>query len=143
MTKRDGACLCGAVRIAGDFDDTLQACHCGMCQTWTGGGPLYAVRVKGDLQITGLEATQSYCASKWGERVFCGTCGANLWWKMQGKPVSFVAPGLFAGQGGLTLSEEIFVDHRAAWMAEAPGASQSTEADEKAKLEAYLKGQNT
>ncbi len=143
MTQRDGKCLCGAVRVSGTFEDTLTACHCTMCQTWTGGGPLYAVRVTGSLEITGEDAMQSHHASAWGERVFCGTCGTNLWWKMQGKSVAFVAPGLFAGQDGLTLTEEIFVDHRAAWMAKAQDASQSTEAEEMAKFAAYMKGQNS
>ncbi len=143
MTRREGKCLCGAVQVKGDFEDAVTACHCTMCQTWTGGGPLYAIRVKDDLQVTGEDALQAHHASDWGERVFCKACGTHLWWKMQGKPVAFVAPGLFAGQGGMTLTEEIFVDHRAGWIAQAEGASQSTEAEEMAKFEAYMKGQNT
>lgn len=143
MTARQGACLCGAVRISGAFEDAVAACHCRQCQTWTGGGPLYSVMALGTVEITGTEATASYKASDWGERVFCRHCGTTLWWKMQGKPVTSVAPGLFAGQDGLAVTSEIFVDCRAGWMPPLPGTGQSTQAEEMAKLDVYLKGQNT
>ena len=141
MTRRQGACLCGAVTVSGEFADGVTACHCRQCQTWTGGSPLFTVPAQGEVEITGIGATASYMASAWGERVFCATCGTTLWWKMQGKPVTSVAPGLFAGQDGLAVSEEIFVDCRAGWMPRWPDASQSTEAEEMAKLDAYLQRQ--
>lgn len=133
-----GHCLCGAVRVTVDLThDKMGACHCSQCQRWTGGGPLYAVPVS-SIEIEGEEATRSYKASEWGERVFCKICGTTLWWKMQGKPVQMIAPGLLEDQSALKLTEEIFVDTRAPWMAPVPGASQSTEAEEMAKLAAAL-----
>jgi hypothetical protein len=129
--------------VSGDFEDTILACHCTQCQTWTGGAPLFSVRALGPVSVDGAQATESYRASAWGERVFCGTCGTTLWWKMQDRPISSVAPGLFAGQAGLTVNEEIFADRRASWIPPWPGATQSTEADELAKLNAYMEGQET
>lgn len=142
MTARTGACLCGAVTVAGEFEDVVMACHCRQCQTWAGGSPLFTVPAIGEVTVTGADATASYKASTWGERVFCRHCGTTLWWKMQGKPVTAVAPGLFAGQDGLAVTSEIFVDCRAGWMPPWPTATQSTEAQEMTKLDAFLKGQD-
>ncbi len=140
--RRTGQCLCGAVSFSARIEPGLQACHCRQCQQWTGGGPLFVAHAS-DMEITGQEAQLSYKASTWGERVVCGTCGSTLWWKMQGKPTRSVAAGLLDDQSGLTVTEEIFVDYRPAWLPEFQGATQSTEAQEQAKLEAYLEREKT
>ena len=135
---RTGQCLCGAVKLRFTLPSTgFQACHCQQCQRWTGGGPLYAIRVD-DLAIEGEEAIAAYHASQHGERAFCRVCGSTLYWRLQGKAVRFIAPGLLDDQSDLTLEEEIFVDHRPGWLPAADGASQSTEAEQHALLEAYL-----
>ncbi|MGB0496804.1 MAG: GFA family protein [Rubricella sp.] len=136
-----GGCICGAVRVEGHLaGTTVQACHCTQCQRWTGGGPLLSVRVS-DLKITGEDAISSYRASDWGERAFCGTCGSTLYWRMQGRPIAYIAVGLLDDQSGLTVTEEIFTDTRPGWLPEWHGASQSTQAEELAKLHAFLEGE--
>ncbi len=142
MATRTGQCLCGAVTFRGDVAPGIQACHCVQCQRWTGGGPLMSVRVR-DLEITGEDAIHAYRASDWGERAFCGTCGSTLYWRMQGRPIAYVAVGLLDDQSGLAVTEEIFVDHRPGWLKPWDGANQSTEAEEMAKLEEFLAGENT
>lgn len=139
---RTGGCLCGAVRISARVQPAIGACHCTQCQRWTGGGPLLSVRVH-DLEVTGGEATRSYRASGWGERVFCGTCGATLWWKMQDRPVAYVAVGLLDDQTGLEVKSEIFIDHRPGWQPVWADASQRTEAEELAELQRFLSGEAT
>lgn len=134
---RTGSCLCGAVSFSAEIGNGIQACHCTQCQRWTGGGPLFSVRAK-NVTITGGDRVSAYCASDYGERIVCGTCGSTLWWKMQGKPNSYVAAGLLDDQTGLSVTEEIFVDYRPAWMSPFDGATQSTEAQELEKLDAYL-----
>ena len=134
---RTGQCLCGKVRVRGDVATEAQACHCTQCQRWTGGGPLYAVRIR-DLELTGEDQIRSYNHSDWGERAVCGTCGSTLYWKMQGHGVAFVALGLLDDQSGITVTEEIFVDDRPAWMPPFEGAAQKTEAEMKAQLQAFL-----
>ena len=57
---------------------------------------------------------------------------------MQGKPATYVAVGLLDDQSDLTVTEEIFVDYRPAWLPPFDGATQSTEAQEIAKLEEHL-----
>jgi len=136
MGHRSGQCLCGAVSFTGDVADTILACHCGQCQRWTGGGPYYAVRVT-DIEIAGAEMINDFHASAWGERAVCRTCGTTIYWKMQGKPPHSVAAGLLDDQSGMRVTEEIFVDYRAAWMPAFEGATQSTEAQEMAKLDEY------
>ena len=137
--RRAGQCLCGAVKISAEVDsDQINACHCRQCQRWSGGGAYLAVHVA-DAEIDGPIAT--YQASQWGERVFCPNCGSTITWRMQGKPISNLAVGLFDDQSGWTIGSEIFVDYRQAWWPKIDGASQSTEAEEFAKLDAYLKEQ--
>ena len=135
---REGSCLCGAVRVRAALDgDGMGACHCTQCQRWTGGGPYLHVDVA-EMRIDGKEAVRIYRASDWGERAFCGVCGSTLWWRMQGKPIASIAAGLLDDQSALTVGTEIFVDTRPGWLPPFEGASQSTEAEEQAKLAAFL-----
>lgn len=141
--RRTGQCLCGAVTFSATIPKPeIQACHCEQCQRWTGGGPLYSIRIS-DLELDGEAAFTQYRASEWGERVFCGTCGATLFWRMQGETPRFIAPGLLDDQSGLGVTEEIFCDRRAVWLPAHPAAAQSTEAEEQAKLKAFLEGDAT
>ncbi len=131
-------CLCGAVRFDGQLvDDAVLLCHCQQCQRWTGGGPLTTVRVK-DVTIEGADNIGTYYASEHGERGFCKTCGTTLYWTMRGKPPAFLPVGLLEDQSGLTVKEEIFVDHRPGWLPVFEGARQSTEAEEMANLDEFL-----
>ena len=139
MSMRSGQCLCGAVTLRAEISGAIQACHCVQCQRWTGGGPYLCVRVS-DLQVTGAEYLAAYHASEWGERAVCGTCGSTVYWRMQGKPPDSVAVGLLDDQSGLHVGEEIFVDYRPAWLPAFEGATQSTEAQEMAKLAHHMEG---
>lgn len=142
MARKTGQCLCGAVTFTAVVGDTIQACHCVQCQRWTGGGPYFAVAIE-NLEMSGAESMRDYHASKRGERTVCGTCGSTIYWKMEGKPPQTLAAGLLDDQSGMRVTEEIFVDYRPSWIPAFAGASQSTEADEMAKLDAYLASQST
>ncbi|MEM9641558.1 MAG: GFA family protein [Pseudomonadota bacterium] len=136
---RVGGCLCGKVRFTANVVPEVQACHCVQCQRWTGGGPLLTVRVH-ELELSGAQEIHAYHHSTWGERSVCRTCGTSIYWKMQGRPISSVAVGLLDEQTGLTVTEEIFVDYRPAWLKPWPGATQSTEAEQLAQLSAFFEG---
>ncbi len=138
---RSGQCLCGAVKITADTSSEIELCHCGQCQRWSGGGPYYVVSAK-DVAVTGEASIDRFRASHWGERAFCCTCGTTLFWRIQGQPIGSLAVGLFDDQSDMTIKAEIFVDHRPAWLKPYPGASQSTEAEELAKLDAFLAEKN-
>lgn len=137
---RKGHCLCGAVTLAARItSDGIMACYCQQCQRWTGGGPLINVRAA-DVALSGEDAITHVRNSEWGERGFCGTCGSTLYWRMQDGEISSLAIGLFDDQSGWTMKEEIFTDRRPDWLPHFDGASQSTEAEEFAKLDKYLEG---
>ena len=112
------------------------------CQQWTGGGPLINVHVE-TLSIEDDSFIGRYHASEWGERCFCTKCGSTLFWKMQGKLSRSLAVGLLDDQTGLEMAEEIFADRRPEWLAKWPAATQSTEAEEFAKLKEYLEGETS
>jgi hypothetical protein len=142
MNTRQAYCLCGAVRFAARLKDgAMQACHCAQCQRWTGGGPLWTVRVEDDLQVSGEENIRTYHASAHGERAYCGSCGTNLYWKIQGRRIAFLPVGLFDDQTGLEVREEIFADRRPGWMPVWPDAVQHNEAEMQAQLTAFLEGE--
>ncbi|MBU6261289.1 MAG: GFA family protein [Burkholderiales bacterium] len=74
-----GHCRCGAVTITvdGAHDPRVGACHCRMCQRWSGGlflcfeAEVSAVTVHGDVT--------RYRSSPFAERAFCPCCGTHLW----------------------------------------------------------------
>ena len=137
MSVQTGHCLCGAVSFQANVEKEAQACHCAECQRWTGGGPLYAVRVR-DLELKGVDRIRTYNHSDWGDRAVCDTCGSTLYWKLTGRPIAFVALGLLDDQSGITVTEEIFVDSRPKWLPPFEGAVQRTGAEMKAQLAAFL-----
>lgn len=133
-----GKCLCGAVSISGRMPAReIQACHCVQCQIWAGGSPYYVVQIE-DAVVEGEGHIGHYHASAHGERGFCKTCGTTLFWRMRGAPVTSIAAGMLAHERGLRVTQEIFVDRRAGWQPPFDGASQSTEAQEFAKLDEYF-----
>ncbi|MEM7544904.1 MAG: GFA family protein [Pseudomonadota bacterium] len=141
--RKTGSCLCGLVRVEAVIDaSSITACHCGQCRRWTGGGPYFSTGVS-DVRIDGEDQIAIFAASEWGERGYCRSCGTTLFWRMKGKPLNNLAAGLFDDQSGLAVRQEIFVDRRPHWQSPWDGASQSTEAEEYAKLEAALKGSAT
>jgi hypothetical protein len=140
-TPRTGRCLCGAVRLtARAVGRDITACQCGQCRRWTGGGPHYTVCVDAPV-FTGTEHIGAHHESAHGERAFCMRCGTHLYWRFRDGPVKHVAVGLLDDQEGLALTEEIFCDRRAGWMLQAPGATQSPEAEQLAMLARHLEGE--
>ena len=130
--KRDGQCLCGEIRVSAEVvNGEIVACHCGQCRTWAGGGPGLAVKVV-DVEMTG--EPKLFHASEWGERGFCKTCGTNVFWRMQGKPTSYMHVGMFSDTSGFVIRDEIFADRRQEWQPAIEGARQSREAEELALL---------
>lgn len=107
-----GRCLCGAVEItvAGAHDPRPGACHCRMCQRWSGGvfmcfeAQADAVTVTGDVTC--------FASSAFSERAFCPRCGSHLWMRdtdVPGQAYEFM-PGLFDAARGWTVRSEIYVD---------------------------------
>lgn len=109
-----GHCLCGAVTVtvAGAHDPRIGACHCRMCQRWSGGLFLCFEAQASAVTVTG-EVTR-YRSSSFAERAFCPRCGSHLWFndvEEGGEPSSYeLMPGLFDAARRWPLRSEIYVD---------------------------------
>jgi len=109
-----GHCLCGAVTItvAGKHDPRVGACHCRMCQRWSGG--LFLCFTADASAVTIEGETKRYRSSPFAERAFCPRCGSHLWFndvEETGEPHSYeLMPGLFDAARGWPLRSEIYVD---------------------------------
>ena len=109
-----GHCLCGAVSItvAGEHDPRVGACHCRMCQRWSGGLFVCFTAAASAVTVTGEVAR--YRSSAFAERAFCPRCGSHLWFNdvEEGKePESYaLMPGLFNAALAWPLRSEIYID---------------------------------
>jgi hypothetical protein len=109
-----GHCLCGAVAItvAGTHDPRVGACHCRMCQRWSGGLFLCFEADASAFTVQG-EVTR-YRSSEFAERAFCPRCGSHLWFndvREDGQPSRYeLMPGLFDAARSWPLRSEIYVD---------------------------------
>ena len=111
-----GRCLCGAVTVTirGDHDPRVGACHCRMCQRWSGGlflcfnAPAASVTVEGEVR--------EFQSSAFARRGFCPACGSHLWFRDMneaGEPKDAgyeLMPGLFDEARGWPLRSEIYTD---------------------------------
>ncbi|MGF1447598.1 MAG: GFA family protein [Pikeienuella sp.] len=107
-----GQCLCGAVRIGlPERVSTVEACHCGMCRTLCGGGPMFALHLPGGTcpEIEGAENLTVYRSSDWAERAFCARCGTPVWYRFIAGDFHSLAAGLFEPEG-LRLAKQIFIE---------------------------------
>ena len=109
-----GRCLCGAVTItvSGDHDPRVGACHCRMCQRWSGG--LFLCFTTDSSAVTIEGEVSRYRSSEFAERAFCTRCGSHLWFSDVadgGEPQSYeLMPGLFDEARNWPLRSEIYVD---------------------------------
>lgn len=106
----EGRCLCGAVTInVTRAERAVSACHCRLCQRWSGGAfmgfdaPPEAVTVTGDVR--------AFASSSFADRVFCATCGTHLWFRDHGEDTPYeLPPGLFDGAADFPLVREVYAD---------------------------------
>ena len=114
-----GQCLCGAVQItvAGSHDPRPGACHCRMCQRWSGGMFMCFEAQADAVTVTGDVAR--YASSDFSERAFCPRCGSHLWMRDTDQPGGAyeLMPGLFDAARAWTMRSEIYVDSAIAALA--------------------------
>lgn len=134
MGDRSGQCMCGAVRftvraLATDYG----ACHCKMCQRWTGAALLAVTVREPDIDWQGTESIGRFQSSDWAERAWCMRCGSGLWYKVTaGGPHlgNYEIPiGLLDDTSGLTMTSEIFIDRKSPAFAFAGDRKTMTEAE--------------
>ena len=115
--EREGGCLCGVVRFTATLTGTkFGVCHCSMCRKWTGSALLGITVPEGNVEWSGLNHVAKRQSSAWGERAWCGNCGSALWFRVTAdSPYSGTIElpiGLFDDANGLTLANEVYIDHK-------------------------------
>ena len=132
-----GRCLCGAVTVsvAGGHDPRVGACHCRMCQRWSGGlflcfkAPASAVTVEGEVG--------RFRSSPFAERAFCPRCGSHIWFadvEEGGEPADYeLMPGLFDAARDWPLRSEIYTDRAMACVSLAGDHKRATRAEYESK----------
>lgn len=112
MSRLEGRCLCGAVRLRVDEPQAeVRACHCGMCRRWTGAA-FFALTAEPD-RVAVEGPVRVYRSSSFAERAFCEHCGSHLWMRDDGAAYELM-PGLFEAAKDFPLVSEIYIDHRLA-----------------------------
>ena len=114
MMKVTGRCLCGAVTYSAQVEKPrLLACHCGMCQQWSGGVSL-TTRPVVDIEFTGEDRIQYFASSSLVERGFCSVCGSNLVFRTKRTATEIaICSGTLDDASGFELRTEIYVDSKA------------------------------
>ncbi len=136
-----GHCLCGAVTLAvsGLHDPSPGACHCRMCQRWSG-----AVFLAFDVQSTAVTVTGPvaiYASSSFAERAFCSVCGSHLWLRDTGPndTIHELMPGLFDAAQDWPLQSEVYSDRAMASVQLAGDHQRETQDDYEFKNQ-FVKG---
>lgn len=129
-----GSCLCGAVTLTVEgHDPRIGACHCRMCQRWSGGLFLNFMAPAGGVTVTG--PVVRYASSAFAERAFCATCGSHLWMRDTddaGAPYDLM-PGLFDAARDWPLRSEIYADRAYAAVRLGGDHRRTTQADYESK----------
>lgn len=130
----EGHCLCGAVsvRVTG-YGGFTGACHCRMCQRWSGAlfvsfnAPADAVTVTGEVT--------RYQSAPFAERAFCPRCGSHLWMRnTEADDSSYdLMPGLFDAARDIPLQSEIYTDRALPGLALAGDHRRATRAQYEAR----------
>lgn len=108
---KSGQCLCGAVTFTAEqVEPEIGACHCRMCQRWSGG--IFIAATARGLKFEGEENITKYRSSDWAERGYCGKCGTDLFYRALESDEYEVCIGTFDDQSDFVLTGEIFVDRK-------------------------------
>ncbi|MEQ9316976.1 MAG: GFA family protein [Henriciella sp.] len=108
-----GHCLCGGVAFDIAREGTMDACHCKMCQRWTG-----AVFIEMDVEDDAISFTSDetltwYASSDWAKRGFCSRCGSSLFYRMNKDGATWaVLAGTLDLPPGHSIRMEIFADQK-------------------------------
>lgn len=136
-----GHCLCGAVTVdvAGSHDPRPGACHCRMCQRWSGG--LFLCFNADASGVTVQGPVTRHASSDFAERAFCSVCGSHLWMRDTGPDATDyeLMPGLFDAAQDWPLRSEVYSDRAMASIRLQGEHRRATQAEYEAKNR-FVKG---
>ncbi|PWB30092.1 aldehyde-activating protein [Pseudomonas sp. SDI] len=108
--EKQGSCLCGAIQLSIILDDnSVAACHCGMCRQWAG-GPTLMVHSAHPVRIT-AGTPRLFSSSDWAERAFCEQCGTHLYYRLKQGGFESVSVGVLEGDDW-DFNLQVYVDSR-------------------------------
>ena len=108
-----GQCLCGGVAFTHSEPGPISACHCRMCQRWTGSVFIDMMVEDDQIEFQRDDTLAWYNSSDWAQRGFCVNCGSSLFYRMKHDGAHWaVLVGSLDIPPGQTISEEIFVDEK-------------------------------
>ena len=112
MANTSASCLCGKVKIVATVDDkSYHACHCSICRRISG-GPMMAVHVGSEIEISHANTISIFSSSDWMERGFCSNCGTHLYVKMKEADDYFIPVWLFEDSDNFKFNLQIFIDDK-------------------------------
>jgi hypothetical protein len=128
--RPEGHCLCRAVtlRVRG-HEPRIGACHCRMCQRWSGG--VFLSFAACEVEFEG--PIMRYRSSDFAERAFCAVCGSHLWMHDIASETWELMPGLFDAARDWPLESEIYTDRALAAIRLAGTHSRASRADYESK----------
>ncbi|WVQ94376.1 hypothetical protein IAU59_001455 [Kwoniella sp. CBS 9459] len=114
-----GVCNCGAISLTIPQQTEMALCHCTSCRK--SGGSMSSANFKinpKDMKYEGPEPSKYVAKGSSGNdvtRVFCGTCGSNLWTAVADPSLIFVKSGLFAPGTVPTPTAHLFAKNMEDW----------------------------
>lgn len=141
-----GGCRCGAVRytIAGDDLPLSYACHCHVCQRWTGSAFSQSVIVaEGTLTVDGpLVVYDQVTEDRVSTHRVCATCHARIYNTNTRRPgFAVVRAGTLDRSEELACVAHIFTAYRQRWVAIPEGVPNWPEAPDFEVFGRVLAGQ--
>jgi hypothetical protein len=122
MTTRIASCSCGrlSARVTGE-PTRVSVCHCLACQRRT--GSVFAAQARFPRQGVEIHGTGTHYVRTGDEGgkgifTFCPTCGATVYYVMEGKEDSIAIPvGAFADPGFPAPTFSVYEDRMHPWVA--------------------------
>jgi hypothetical protein len=116
----EGGCRCGAVRYTLALDDLplTYACHCHVCQRWSGAAfSLQAVVAEAHLSVTGpLVVYEKVTEDRSSTQRICGVCHSRIYNTNTRRPgVAVVRAGTLDRSEELACLAHIFTAYRQRW----------------------------
>ncbi|MBL6625069.1 MAG: GFA family protein [Alphaproteobacteria bacterium] len=117
----DGGCHCGAIRFrAGGPLREVFLCHCSDCLKLSGTSWGASAAYKDHFHYLTEARPRWYRSSQGAERGFCADCGAQMFYRRDGRDMISIAPGAFDEGEMLYVGGQIFRHSHPAWGPVAP-----------------------
>ena len=117
----EGGCRCGAVRyaLAGDALPRVYACHCHVCQRWSGSAfSVQALVAEAALTVTGPVITYEITTEdRTSTQRLCGTCHSRIYNTNTRRPgIAVLRAGTLDRSEELVCVAHIYTAYRQRWV---------------------------